>query len=107
MQCTDNFNELDYYNEILNFYEHTTEYHNSTNDEIEKWSEQSYIQLMDEVKQNKVLNDASMIDVAKNSIILILNLFDRKCQVTLDRPLELLSKDEKDAIKESLNKILA
>lgn len=107
MQCTDNYCELDYYSEILDFYENTTELNNFNDEFIEKWSEKSYILLMDEVKHNKILNDASMIDVAKNAIILILNLFDKKCQITSDVPLDQLSREEKDAIKDSLNKILA
>jgi hypothetical protein len=106
MHCIDNLCEIDYYSEILDFYEKTSEYGNLSYEEIEKWSEQSYIQLMNEVKENKVLNDAPMIDVAKNSIILILNLFDKKCQIQSDIPLDQLSDEDKGAIKEALNSIL-
>ncbi len=100
--------EIDYYDEILNFYEDSG-YNNGENKkkysakEIERWSNLSYIYLMKDVRKNKKLaDDTEIMDVAKNSIILILNLFDQKCQIKSNADLEGLSRKEKDNIKMAL-----
>ena len=104
----ENMCELDYYSEIVDYYE-ITESNDFSFDtiEIENFSTQSYIRLMNEVKNEKNLqDDACMADVAKNSIILILNLFDKKCQISSSIPLENLPEAEKNKVRNALLKFL-
>ena len=106
MKCMENMCELDYYSEIVDYYSEITEYNDFSFDTIENYSFHSYIRLMNEVKNEKNLQDACIADVAKNSIILILNLFDKKCQISSAVPLENLSETEKKKIRNALVKFL-
>ncbi|MHA1729019.1 MAG: hypothetical protein ACTSWY_09830 [Promethearchaeota archaeon] len=110
MKCLDNTCEMDYYEEIIDFYEQTLDVITIStvlDDQIEKWSDFSYIKLMNEIKNEKELKEEIPIeDVAKNSIILILNLFDKRCQITSEIPLKSLPSDEKKKIREALLKAL-
>lgn len=110
MKCVENMCELDYYSEIVDYYSEITEYNDFSFDTIENYSSYSsysYIRLMNEVKNEKVLqDDACIADVAKNSIILILNLFDKKCQIKPTIPLENLTENEKNEVKNALLKFL-
>ena len=106
MKCMENMCELDYYSEIVDYYSEITEYNDFSFDTIENYSFHSYIRLMNEVKNEKDLQDACIADVAKNSIILILNLFDKKCQISSSIPLENLSEPEKKKVRNALLKFL-
>lgn len=95
--------EVEYYDEIVEFYQKTKKSKDIDKDRIEKWSDFSYIQLMKDIKEKKKLKDSCDVkDVVKNSIILILNLFDDKCQVESEVPLEDLSDEEKERVKKAL-----
>lgn len=95
--------EVDYYDEIVQFYEKTRRASDVEKSRIEKWSDFSYIQLMQDIKQRKTLQDACDVkDVVKNSIILILNLFDDKCQIETETPLEELSEEEKKKVRKAM-----
>jgi len=105
MKCVENMYELDYYSEIVDYYEITEG--NDFSSDTEDYVNHSYIRLMNEVKNKKNLQDAADIaDVAKNSIILILNLFDKKCKISSEIPLENLPEVEKKKVRKALLKIL-
>ncbi|MBD3350960.1 MAG: hypothetical protein GF364_05685 [Candidatus Lokiarchaeota archaeon] len=107
MKSSENQNEIEYYTDIISFYEETTEKKPKPKVEIEKWTDFSYIDLMREIKEEKELKDnADVKDVVTNSIILILNLFDDKCQIQTDRSFSDLTKKEKKIIREALLKEL-
>ena len=73
MKTSENVSEMDYYDDIISFYQDSTE-NKAEEEKIEKWSDRSYISIMKDLNENKQLEDANISDVAKNSIILILNL---------------------------------
>ena len=106
MKCMENMYELDYYSEIVDYYEITES--DDFSFDTENYVNHSYIRLMNEVKNEKNLQDACIADVAKNSIILILNLFDKKCQINLSSeiPLENLPEVEKKKVRKALLKLL-
>lgn len=105
MKCSENIKEFDYYERILNFFEET-ETEKIESEEIENWTDHSIINLMKDIKDKKQLEDASIKDVIKNSIILILNLFDKKCKAQRNVSLESLSDEEKKEIKNSLMQVI-
>lgn len=78
MKCTENIREIDYYNEILNYFENTTGENVFVFDQNDKWVDYSYIHLMKELRNDKVLMDADIGDVTKNCLILILSLIEMK-----------------------------
>ncbi|MHA1898635.1 MAG: hypothetical protein ACTSU2_14685 [Promethearchaeota archaeon] len=98
--------EIDYYDFILRFYEEINEKKKKDKGAIELWSDKSIINLMHDLKQNKKLSDAEIRDVIKNSLILILDLFDEKCQRDPNKPLEALSDKDKANIRKILLKVL-
>ena len=101
MITMENASELDYYDEIITYYKDSTK-NEEEKEIVEKWSDRSYISIMNDLNENKQLKDADISDVVKNSIILILNLFDKKCQVTSDTKLSDLPEEDKLLIKEAL-----
>lgn len=107
MKCSENSKEIEYYTEIINFYEQSSESISKDEKEIENWQDLSFIKLMKEVKENKKLDDnANVKDVVKNSIILILNLFDERCQTEPDTPIEQLNKREQAKIRKALEAVI-
>jgi len=78
MKCTENIREIDYYNEIINYFETTTGENVFVFDQNDKWVDYSYIHLMKELRSDKVLMDADIGDVTKNCLILILSLIEMK-----------------------------
>jgi uncharacterized protein (DUF342 family) len=107
MKCSENEKEIEYYTEIINFYEQTTEIQAKHEKKVENWEDLSFIKLMKDVKENKILEDkADVKDVVKNSIILILNLFDEKCQLDMDTPIENLNKREQAKIRRTLEAVI-
>ena len=52
--------ELDYYSEILDFYEEISGEKPKNKIKIEKWSDISYIELMNALRNNKRLKDADI-----------------------------------------------
>jgi hypothetical protein len=107
MKCSENEKEIEYYAEIIDFYEQTTEIKTKQEKNVENWEDLSFIKLMKDVKENKKLNDnANVKDVVKNSIILILNLFDEKCQSDVDTPIENLNKKEQAKIRRTLEAVI-
>jgi hypothetical protein len=101
MKTADNVTELDYYDGIINYYKET-ECKSEDDGIVETWSDRTYISLMKDLNSKKCLKDADISDVAKNSIILILNLFDKKCQVRSSTKLNEMSEEDKKIIKEAL-----
>lgn len=107
MKCSENSKEIEYYTEIIDYYEQNSESISADEKEIENWQDLSYIKLMKEIKENKKLDDnADVKDVVKNSIILILNLFDERCQNEQDMPIEQLNKREQAKIRKSLEAVI-
>jgi len=98
--------EIEYYSEILDFYEEILKKKQKDKEKIEKWSDFSYIELMEEIRKRKKLKDADIKHVAKNSIILILNLFDEKTKIDTSRDWNELSKEEKEKVRKYLLSIL-
>jgi hypothetical protein len=78
MKSTENIREIDYYSEILTYFERTTGRNVFVFDQNDKWVDFSYINLMRELRSDKVLLDAHIGDVAKNCLILILSLIEMK-----------------------------
>ena len=78
MKCTEKIREIDYYNEIINYFEATTAENVFVFDQNDKWVDYSYIHLMKELRNDKVLMDADIGDVTKNCLILILSLIEMK-----------------------------
>jgi len=94
--------ELDYYSEILDFYEEISGEKPKNKIKIEKWSDISYIELMNALRNNKRLKDADIKLVAKNSMILILNLFDEKIKIDTSKNWNDLDFEEKEKFRRCL-----
>ena len=105
MKCNENIREIDYYNEILNYFEHTTGHDVYVFDQNDKWVDYSYIHLMRELRSDKVLLDADISDVTKNCLILILGLIEMKNKPRGTR-FECCSDEDQIAIKHSLTNAL-
>ena len=103
MKCTENIREIDYYNEILTYFEHTTSQNIFVFDQNDKWVDYSYIHLMDELKSDKVLMDADIGDVTKNCLLLILGLIEMRKR-PIGTSYECCSDEEQVEIKQSLSK---
>ena len=101
MKCTENIREIDYYNEILNYFESTTGKNVFVFDQNDKWADFSYIHLMRELRNDKVLLDADINDVTKNCLILILSLIEMKNKPK-GTPFECCSDEEQIDIKSKL-----
>ena len=95
MKCTNLISEVDYYDNILEFYKQNEHLNVENSVQVQKWADLSYIQLMKDIRKKKDLKDAPIKDVVKNSIILILSLFDEKCQQSDESGSEELSEEEK------------
>ncbi|MBN2155838.1 MAG: hypothetical protein JW776_07325 [Candidatus Lokiarchaeota archaeon] len=106
MRCTENIREIDYYNEILYYFEKTTGHNVFVFDQNDKWADYSYIRLMNELKNNKVLLDADIGDVTRNCLILILSLIEMRQRPT-GTPYECCSNEQQAAIKKSLINVIA
>ena len=105
MKCNENIREIDYYNEILNYFENTTSENIFVFDQNDKWVDYSYIHLMQELRSNKVLLDADINDVTKNCLILILSLIEMK-QKPRGTRFECCTGKDQLAIKHSLENAL-
>ena len=105
MKCNENIREIDYYNEILNYFEQNTGSNVFVFDQNDKWVDYSYIHLMRELRNDKVLLDADINDVAKNCLILILSLIEMK-QKPQGIPFNCCTDEEQSAIKHSLANVL-
>ena len=96
--------EMDYYSEIIAIY-------NESNncDEMKylakNWTIRSYISLIDDMKNNKSLEDANIDDVVRNSMILMLNMFNEKTPDKKISDIE-FNEQEKKMIKKDLIKYL-
>lgn len=105
MKCSENIREIDYYNEILSYFEATTGKNIFVFDQNDKWVDYSYIHLMRELRSDKVLMDADIGDVTKNCLLLILGLIEMK-QKPPGTAYECCSDEDQVAIKQSLTKAL-
>lgn len=105
MQTSTSSSEIDYYTQIVEFYENYSK-GNIPPEKIELFSDISIIKLMEDLKKGKKLKDADIKHVAKNSLILLLDLFDERCQVETDIPIDKLSEEEKRRIKKVLMRLI-
>ena len=96
--------EEEYYEEIFQFYEDTISSANQT--EIEEWMDTKYLSILDDLKCKKPISDAPIEDVAKNAIILILNLFKTKKMYCNAVSWQCLSKEERKLVQDSLYNVL-
>ncbi len=96
--------ELEYYEEIIEFYEESLSTANQR--EIDEWMDSKYIRILDDLKCKKPIADAPIEDVAKNAIILILNLFKTKKEYCDAVSWHCLSRDERKIVKEALYHVL-
>ena len=96
--------ELEYYEEIIQYYENS--YSSASPTEIEDWVDTKYITILDDLKCHKPIKDAPMEDVAKNAILLILNLFKSKKSDTKSVSWRGLSIEERKMVRDSLCKVL-
>ncbi len=96
--------ELEYYEDIILHYEESL---TSTNpSEIQEWMDAKYISILDDLKCKKPIADAPIEDVAKNAILLILNLFKAKKSYCNAVSWQCLSKDERKLVRDSLHNVL-
>jgi hypothetical protein len=105
MKCTENIREIDYYNEILSYFEKTTGENVFVFDQNDKWVDYSYLHLMRELRSDKVLLDADIGDVTKNCLILILSLIEMK-KKPRGTPFQCCSDEDQVEIKHSLANVL-
>ena len=96
--------ELEYYEEIIQYYEDTLS--SANQNEIEEWMDTKYISILDDLRCKKHITDAPIEDVAKNAILLILNLFKAKKEFCDAVSWHCLTKDERVLVRESLHKVL-
>jgi hypothetical protein len=96
--------ELEYYEDIIQYYEDSLISENHK--EIEEWMDSKYISILDDLKCKKPISDASIEEVAKNAILLILNLFKSKKQYCDSVTWHCLSKEERKLVRDSLYKVL-
>ncbi|MBN2154807.1 MAG: hypothetical protein JW776_02025 [Candidatus Lokiarchaeota archaeon] len=96
--------ELEYYEEIIRYYEDSLSSANQT--EIEEWMGSKYISILDDLKSKRPISDAPIEDVAKNAILLILNLFKTKQTNYSSVTWNCLSKQERKLVKEALFHVL-
>ena len=96
--------ELEYYEDIILHYE--TSLTSENQNEIEEWMDAKYISILDDLKCKKPITDAPIEDVAKNAILLILNLFNTKKNYCDAVSWHCLSKDERKLVRDLLCKIL-
>jgi hypothetical protein len=90
--------ELEYYEEIIQYYEDTL---SSTNkSDIQEWMGTKYISILDDLRCNKRIIDAPIEDVAKNAMLLILNLFKSKKEFCDAVSWHCLSKEERKLVRE-------
>ncbi len=105
MKCIENIREIDYYNEILNYFEATTAKNIFVFDQNDKWVDFSYLKLLNDLNHNKVLMDADIADVVKNCFILILGLIEMRNK-PIGTSYECCSDEDQIAIRHSLVKTL-
>ena len=96
--------ELEYYEEIIQYYEESLS--SADQSKISEWMDTKYISILDDLKCKKPISDAPIEDVAKNAILLILNLFKSKKEYCEAVSWKCLSKDERKLVRESLYKVL-
>jgi hypothetical protein len=96
--------ELEYYEDIIFHYEESLTSANQI--EIEEWMDSKYISILDDLKSKKPISDASIEDVAKNAILLILNLFKSKKEFYGAVSWQCLSKEERSLVRDSLYNVL-
>ncbi len=106
MKCIDNTSEIEYYDKIINFYLQNMDYLENNVKTIDKWADFSYIRLMKELRTEKKLIDANLPDVVRNSIVLILCLFSKKCRNNRNNSIMDFSEEEKIEIKNLMLKTL-
>lgn len=91
--------EIDYYNEIIEYYKCSIKNFGDLTTDLWKWQSLKFINLLNDINNNRQLVDAEILNVVTNSIILMLNLFGKKKSET---DLNSLGKREK---KEVFNKL--
>jgi len=96
--------EIEYYEEIIQHYEESISSGNQT--EIDEWVDTKYISILDDLKHHKPISDAQIEDVAKNAILLILNLFKSKKEYCDAVSWKCLSKEERTLVQDLLYKVL-
>ena len=96
--------ELEYYEDIILHYEESLT--SSSQNEIEEWMDAKYISILDDLKYKKPIMDAPIEDVAKNAILLILNLFKTKKSYCDAISWHCLSKEEQKLVQDCLYKVL-
>lgn len=95
--------ELEYYEDIIQYYESLS---SANRTEIEEWMDSKYISILDDLKCKKPIIDAPIEDVAKNAILLILNLFESKKAYCNAVSWHCLSKEERKLVQDSLFNVL-
>ncbi len=95
----DKVKEIDYYYEIVEYYDYSKNNFGDLTTDLWKWQSLKFINLVNDIKNEKQLVDADMVNVVTNSIILILNLFGKK---KFEMDINSLGKKEK---KDVLNKL--
>ena len=96
--------ELEYYEDIIQRYEESQ--YNEKPIEIDEWIDTKYISILDDLRCKKPISDACIEDVAKNAILLILNLFKSKKEHFNSVSWQCLSKEERIIVRDSLYKVL-
>jgi len=96
--------ELEYYEEIIQFYEDSLSSINQT--EIDDWVDSKYIKIIRDLKCKKPIADALIEDVAKNAILLILNLFRSKKRDYNAVSWTCLTREERTFVRDSLYNVL-
>lgn len=96
--------ELEYYEDIILHYEESLS--SSKPEEIEEWMDAKYITILDDLKSKKPISDAPIEDVAKNAILLILNLFKSKKEFCGSVSWNCLTREERNLVRDSLFKVL-
>lgn len=70
--------EIDYYYEIIEYYNCSKNNFGDLTADLWKWQSIKFINLLNDIKEDKQLVDADILNVVTNSIILMLNLFGKK-----------------------------
>ena len=96
--------ELEYYEEIFQHFEGS--FSSTDQTQLNKWVDSKYLSILDDLKCKKPISDAHIEDVAKNAILLILNLFKTKKSYCNGVSWRCLSKEERKLVRESLYKVL-
>ena len=102
--CVNIFQEYDYYDQVVEFYEHTQCNPSITRRDIDIWESRLIINLMQEMKDNPLVSTDINMDIFKKIMVMVLMLFKEKkngCE-----ELEELPANKKSEVIENLSYFL-